>query len=106
MAGCRLKALDDGRYEYSPKKGTVSFDDLCARMLKLVPPEVWKGLPNGRQVAKVDTLIALSAKRHNVSLFATNDDGQLKICKSIGLNATLCADLAKQGSLLLGSQPK
>lgn len=79
----------------------VSFDDVCARLMKAVQPDVWKNLPNGRQVAKVDVLIAISAKRHNVSLFVTNDSGQLRICNSLGLKALLAKDLeSTQGKLL------
>ena len=41
MAECRLTRLDDGRYQYTPKKGvifTVTAEELVRRLVALVPP--------------------------------------------------------------------
>ncbi len=41
MAECRLRRLEDGRYEYTPKKGvafTLTAEALVKRLVALVPP--------------------------------------------------------------------
>ncbi len=84
----------------------VAFDDVCGRMMKSVEPEQWKQQPQGRHVAKVDVLIAISAKRHLVTLFVSNDKNQVKLAKEMGLNAKLAADLQSGQGLLFPAETK
>lgn len=74
----------------------VDFDEVCGNMMRTIDSALWKRQPQGRHVAKVDVLIAISAMRHNVSLFISNDEDQVALSRSVGLNAVLASEYAPE----------
>lgn len=92
------------RAEHIPRLQGVevaSFDQRAAEVAQEIPLGALKQ-SGDRQIAKVDALIAATAKRHLATHLFTLDSQQATMAKALGLKVISCADdlSAAQGKLL------